>query len=194
MRSASTWKARPTRTWPKRSAATRRRSTTPSSGSSARSTHTSARARFSSSRQPRDLVVGCEPDSNALVVSWRIDTKHCAVPSGHVLDGNEVGPSCLSAEDPEVIDLTLIIALRNAGVRVMGVGTACVESDGSASEAARLALHPGQSNAVIDYKVVPRVLSERNQQPVSRLVQCKHDREGRPVSLRLWMLHASELA
>jgi RNA polymerase sporulation-specific sigma factor len=71
---ASISRARRTKTWPRSSVATRRRSTTRCSGSSARSSRTREAAKFfSESRYASDLVVGSHPDLLLLHIPRRMN-------------------------------------------------------------------------------------------------------------------------
>jgi hypothetical protein len=57
-------------------------------------------------------------------------------------------------------------------VRVAAAGG---EAHGAIAQSASLALNAGKIGAVIDHKVVPRVLPERNEEGVTRALECEHD-------------------
>src|SRR5215210_6955647 len=192
MPSACTSRARLTTTWPTSSAAIRRRSTTRSSGSSGRSTRTSARAKFFPDRRASDLVIRCKADTETLIVSSRRHAQPSLPPQRHFADRDQVAPPGLWTEHREVVDLPLIVTLRRSRVGMVSVGAARVEDDRALPQSAGLALHASEARAVVDREVVAGVLPKRHEQVVTCFAKGKHDRERRPVALCLWMLHIME--
>src|SRR2546423_15553789 len=118
------------RRWLRTSAATRRRSTTRSRGSSGRCWPTRRRAKCSSRNgYSRDLVVGGKSNPALLAISCRLDSKRGLHLHGEVVDRYEIDACGLRTIDREVIDLAVVIAARFASPEVVPVTTADGKAD-----------------------------------------------------------------
>jgi len=80
--------------------------------------------------------------------------------------GNEVHASVVRAMDAIEIDRVPVAAEPLLRVRMMRVAAVDLEHDPTLADTTGLALHLREPLSVIDHEVVPRVLSERNEQVV----------------------------
>jgi hypothetical protein len=101
---------------------------------------------------------------------------------GQVFDRDQVDARRLAAVHGKEVDLADVRLGGHLGMRVVVVAARRPKLDGSAEQAAGLALDPAQLAVPLDHEVVPRVLAEREQDPVPGLAKRDHDREGRPIA------------
>jgi hypothetical protein len=124
-----------------------------------------------------------------LTVTTRLDAQCGLAPYGKVVDRNEVGAARLWAVNSEELDLPLIVTTKLSRIAVMGVATADGKANGSQSQSSGLALNARKAHAVIDYEVAPCVLTERTEDVKAGILESEHDRQLRPVTDRLRMIH-----
>ncbi len=72
---------------------------------------------------------------------------------------------------------------------MMPVGTADGEANRALSQPPGFTLDAGEAHAIVNNEVVARVLSERNKNRKSSLLQSEHHREGCSIANSLWMFH-----
>ena len=112
-----------------------------------------------------------------LAVPARIHSQRAFPAHLSALNWNEEDVVCFQAVNAEVVNLTEIVPLKDLRVGMVRIGAACSESDRTREESPGLALHSCEPSAFIDYKVVPQVLSKRDEDRVARTVQRNDDRQ-----------------
>jgi hypothetical protein len=93
----------------------------------------------------------------------------------------------------EVIDLSQVVAPSGLRSRVMAVRTAGRKANSSSAQPSGLALDASQLDTIIDNQVTARVLSERQEHCVARVMEHEHHCEGRSIADGLRM-HARIVA
>jgi hypothetical protein len=129
-----------------------------------------------------------------LAVQGRGDPKRGRRLRRNVLDRYEVDAAGLWAVDREVVDLISVIAAVCLRISVVSVGAARGEDHGAVTESSRFALNADKTRLEINHEVIPRVLSERQEEIEARIVQSQHDCESRPVADPFRVFHVASLA
>jgi hypothetical protein len=140
-----------------------------------------------------DFVLRGEPYAAVLVVPWRIDPQCALTPEWQIGYRYEIDAAVLSAEDSEVIDLAVVIALPDPRIGVVSVVAAQTPSDRSTAKATCLALNLRKYASIVDHEVVPCVFTQRHEHSEAELTEHQHDGESRTVSNVDRMLHASRM-
>jgi hypothetical protein len=96
--------------------------------------------------------------------------------------------------DSEVVDLTDVMTWGHFRVRMVRIRAAGFGPNRSFTQAARLALNASEASTVVDYEVVSRVLSEWDEDRVSRPLEREHDSESRAVTDCFGVLHTTHRA
>jgi hypothetical protein len=96
------------------------------------------------------------------------------VPKRRICHWNEVHAARLWTIDAEIVRFSEIVTARDLGVRMMGVRAGSSKPHGPLSKPACLALHASKAFAILDDDVVTRVLAEREQDGIPRVVEGKH--------------------
>jgi hypothetical protein len=84
-----------------------------------------------------------------------------------VFNRNEVDAACIETVNREVFDLPGVVAPYNRWIRVMRVGAACREHDGTLAESPGLALNACERSTIVDDEVVARVPTKRQENLVT---------------------------
>jgi hypothetical protein len=124
-----------------------------------------------------------------LTVTTRLDAQCALAPYRKVVYRNEVCAARLWAVNSEELDLPLIVTTKLSRIAVVGVATADGKANGPQSQSSGLALNARKPNAVVDDEVAPSVLTERTEYVKAGILESEHDRQLRPVTDRLRMIH-----
>jgi hypothetical protein len=114
--------------------------------------------------------------------------------AGHVLDRQEINAVRLGAIDGEEVNLAVVRAAGSPGVRVVPVMAAKTEHDGPLSQATRLALNPAQLPVALHDEIAPRVLAERDVEPVPKQLERGHSSKCGAVTYVLGVFHVVRIA
>ena len=99
----------------------------------------------------------------------------------------------LWAEHPEVVNLSLVIAMNYSRVLLVPLIAAHAPKDRAFPQPAGLTLDPRHLGAVVYDEVVARVFAERDQHGKPQLAKSEHYGKGCPVTNVLGMLHLSKV-
>jgi hypothetical protein len=109
-----------------------------------------------------------------LIVTRRRDPQGTSISNRRIEDWDQIDAVGLWAMDGEVLNLPGVVTLWHARARVMRVCTASIEENCSAAKPSGLALDARQATSVVDNEVVPRVLTERQQNCEARSLEAEH--------------------
>jgi hypothetical protein len=100
------------------------------------------------------------------VPTW-IDPEGAFSPYLSALNWNQINVMCFEAVDAEVVNFAQVVSLEDLWVGMVRVGAAGPEPHRSRLESSGLALHSCEPVALVNDKVIPQVLAERNEDRAS---------------------------
>ena len=138
--------------------------------------------------EPRELVIVGRPNPVLLTVQRRVYAK-ADVTLRDFRDRNQINAARIGAVNAEVIALPSISASRDSRGGMVRVTAGRFENDNATPQPSGLALHACESTAVVEHKVVPRVLAKWNQHSEPSDLEREHHRQRRLITDVFWMCY-----
>jgi hypothetical protein len=96
-----------------------------------------------------------------LIIAGALHTERRLDSNGQVVNRDKVNNAVIGAVHAEIVDLTAIVAPSVLRSKMMAVAAADCKTDGPLPNPSRLALNAAELAAIIDGKVISRVLAKR---------------------------------